>query len=125
VKAVLDAGALICLDGGGREMLVRLRLLQQEHIPVHTSAGAVAQVWRSGQRQVNLARVLPGLDVAPIDQRVAQAIGELLGASKTKDLLDAHVAMLAEPGCRVFTSDDADVKALLKARRVKAEVVHV
>ena len=125
MRAVLDAGALIALDGKDRAMAVRLRLFQQLGTPVYTSAGAVAQARRSRSRQANLARTLPRLDVAPIDQVVAKTVGELLGATKTSDPVDAHVALLAEQGSKVFTSDDADIRALLRARRVKAAVIHV
>jgi hypothetical protein len=102
-----------------------LRVLQREAEPVRTSAGAVAQVWRAGRRQVNLARTLPGLDVSALDELTAKKAGELLGSSGTSDLVDAHVALLVHPGGHVLTSDDPDIKALLRRRRVKATVIHV
>lgn len=125
MKAVLDAGALITLDGKNRELMVALRLFQQEDVDVWTSAGALAQAWRSGKRQANLARLLPGFDVAVIDREVAKTVGELLGVSHSSDPVDAHVCLLVSPGDKVYTSDDADIEALLSARRVKASVVHV
>ena len=102
-----------------------LRALQREAEPVRTSAGAVARVWRAERRPVNLARTLPSLDVAMLDEPVAKKMGELLGSSSTSDLVDAHVALLVNPGGQVLTSDDQDIKALLITRRVKATVVHV
>jgi hypothetical protein len=125
VKAVLDAGALIALDEKNRELMVALRLFQREDIDVWSSAGALAQAWRSGKRQANLARMLPGFDVAAIDREAAKKVGELLRASRSGDLVDAHVCLLVSPGDKVYTSDDADIQALLSARRVKASVVHV
>jgi hypothetical protein len=125
VTAVLDSGALIAIDKRDRRVGAMLRVLQRDGDPVHTSAGAIAEVWRDGRRQANLARVLPGLDAAAIDDGVAKKVGELLGANRTSDLVDAHVALLVQAGGRVLTSDDPDMKALLRTRRVKATVIRV
>jgi hypothetical protein len=125
VTAVLDAGALIAIDKRDRKVGAMLRVLQGEGVPLHTSAGAVAQVWRNGSRQANLARVLPGLDIATLDEAAAKKAGELLGASRTSDLVDAHIAMLVQPEGKVLTSDEPDIKALLRTRRVKAAVIRV
>lgn len=125
MTAVLDAGALIAIDKRDRSVGAMLRLLQREGAPIRTSAAAVAQVWRDGRRQANLARVLPGVDIAALDEVAAKRIGELLRASDSTDLVDAHVALLVPPEGRVLTSDDADIHALLRTRRVKARVVHV
>jgi hypothetical protein len=125
VTAVLDSGALIAIDRRDRKVGAMLRVLQRDAEPVRTSAGAVAQVWRAGRRQANLARTLPGLDVAVLDELAAKKVGELLASSGTSDLVDAHVALLVLPGGQVLTSDEPDVQALLRTRRVKATVIHV
>jgi hypothetical protein len=39
--------------------------------------------------------------------------------------VDAHVALLVQPQGSVLTSDEADIRALLRTRRVKAVVVRV
>lgn len=125
MSAVLDAGALIGIDKRDRRIGAMLRLLQREGVPVRTSAGVVGQVWRSGRKQANLARVLPGLEVAALDEVVAKRVGELLGANHSGDLVDAHVALLVASGDRVVTSDEPDIRALLRTRRVKATIVLV
>jgi hypothetical protein len=125
VSVVLDSGALIAIDKRDRIVGAMLRGLQREARPVLTSAAAVAEVWRGGRRQVNLVRTLPGVDVAALDEIAAKKVGELLGSSGTSDVVDAHVALLAHPGGHVLTSDEPDIKALLRARRVKATVVRV
>ena len=102
-----------------------MRVLQRDGEPVRTSAGAIAQVWRAGRRQADLARALPGVEVAVLDELAAKKVGELLGSSGTSDLVDAHVALLVLPGGKVLTSDEPDIKALLRARRVKATVIDV
>jgi hypothetical protein len=123
--AVLDSGALIAIDRRDRAVGAILRVLHQEGIPLHTSAGAVAQVWRNGSRQATLARVLAGVDVSAINHAAALRVGELLRTSRTTDLVDAHVALLVSAGDRVLTSDPSDLDALLKTRRIKANVIRV
>ena len=102
-----------------------LRVLQKDGVPVTTSAGAVAQVWRSGSRQATLARALSGVENAPIDDESCRAIGELLRGGGTTDIVDAHVALLVPDGGTVLTSDPSDISSLLKARRAKATVVRL
>jgi hypothetical protein len=102
-----------------------LRVLQAQGVPVLTSAGAVAHVWRDGRRQANLARVLPGVDVVALDQMSAKKVGDLLRQNRTDDVVDGHVALLVQPQDRVLTSDEPDIKALLRIRRVKAAVIRV
>lgn len=125
MKVVLDAGALIAVDRRDRRVGAMLRVIQQQSMPVHTSGAVVAQVWRDGRRQVNLTRVLAGVEIAPLDEIAAKRVGELLAASRTSDLADAHVAWLVRSGDVVLTSDVADITALLKARRITAQLIAV
>src|SRR5437016_5706991 len=125
MSAVLDAGALVAVDKRDRRVGAMLRVLQREGVPVLTSAGVVAQVWRDGRRQANLARILPGVDTTPIDDGAAKKIGELLKQNRTDDLVDAHVALLVQPDDQILTSDEPDIKALLRTRRVKAKIIRV
>lgn len=125
MTAVLDSGALIAIDKRDRRIGAMLRVLQRDRVPLHTSAAVVAQVWRDGRRQANLARVLAGVEIAALDDVASKRVGELLRASRTSDLLDAHVALSVKPRGWVVTSDEADIKALLRTRRVKAVVVRV
>lgn len=110
---VLDAGALIAVDRRDRTVGAMLRVAQQQQLAVRSSAGAVAQVWRDGARQSNLARVLSGVDVTALDLVVAKRIGPVLGAA---GISDGHVAQLAEPGDQLLTSDPQDLRRLLGDR---------
>jgi hypothetical protein len=125
MTVVLDAGALIAIDKRDRTVGAMLRVLQRDGVPLLTSAGVVAQVWRSGRRQSNLARVLSGIRIAALDEVDGKRVGDLLGANATNDLVDAHVALLVEPGGSVLTSDGPEIEALLRTRRVKAAVLGV
>lgn len=125
MTAVLDAGALIAVDKRDRAVGAMLRVLQRDGVPVVTSAAVVAQAWRDPRRQANLARVLTGVDIAALDDGAATKVGELLRANGTSDLADAHLALLVQPQDRVLTSDEDDINALLRTRRVKAVTVRV
>jgi hypothetical protein len=125
VSIVLDTGALIAADRGDRFIRAALESAEQDGTPLVTSAGALAQVWRDGARQARLARLRAGVSVRPLDEATARQIGELLAASGTADVVDAHVALLVEPEGRVITSDEKDLRALLRSRQVTATVVPV
>jgi len=125
VSAVLDGGALIAVDKRDRAVGAMLRILQRDGTPVLTSAGAVAQVWRDGRRQANLARVLPGVEIAALDDITSKRVGGLLRDSGTDDPVDAHLALLVRSGDQVLTSDQPEIRALLQTRRVKATVIRV
>ena len=125
MSTVLDAGAWVAVDKRDRTVGAMLRVLQRDEVPVLTSAGAVAQVWRDGRRQANLARVLLGVDVLPLDDVRAKKVGELLRENRTDDIVDAHVALLVQPDDHVLTSDEPGIKALLRTRRVKATIIRV
>jgi predicted nucleic acid-binding protein len=125
MAALLDAGALVAIDKGNRRVGAMLRVLQQSAVPVRTSAGVVAEVWRDPRRQANLARVLAGLETIPLDLRDARRSGDLMKVSRTSGVVDAHVALLAEPQDLVLTSDPQDIGQLLSARGIEARVVTV
>lgn len=125
MTVVLDAGALIAIDRRDRTVGAMLRLLQRDAVPLVTSAAVVAQAWRDPRRQANLARLLTGVQVAALDEAAGKRVGELLRATHTTDLADAHVALLVHSEDRILTSDEDDIKALLRTRRVNAAVVRV
>jgi hypothetical protein len=119
---VLDAGGLIAVDRQDRAVGAMLRVAQQETIPVRTSASVVAQVWRNGARQGNVARVLAGVDTAALDGSTGRSVGELLASSKTSDVVDGHVGLIVQAGDTVLTSDPNDIKKILNVRGVHATV---
>ena len=123
MRAVLDAGALGAIDRRDRVIGAQLRVLQQQATPLRTSAAVVAQVWRDGRKQANLARVLAGVGVEPLGE--GKQIGELLGQTGSADVVDAHVALLVTPGDLVLTSDPGDIRTLLQATGVAARVQRV
>jgi hypothetical protein len=123
VALILDAGALIAVDKNDRKVRARLSVAKEEHLPVRTAATVVAQVWRDGARQVNLARILDGIAILPLDKDDARRVGELLAATATTDVADAHVATLVETGDDVLTTDPQDMGRLIVARGVTARLI--
>jgi hypothetical protein len=104
---VLDAGPFIALERRSRVMTELVRRFADEGTPLVTSAGVVGQVWRGGARaQVPVAFLLARTTVVDLTQPVAKILGRMLGATRTKDVIDAHVVFLArERGWPVLSSD--------------------
>ena len=123
---VLDAGALLAVERGDREMIAVIkRELNEGRTPL-THGGVVGQVWRGGRdRQANLARLLPGLDVRPIDDTLGRRTGVLLRDSRTDDVIDAAVVLLAHDGDEIFTSDPTDLRSLAIARDAHVDLIPV
>lgn len=123
MKAVLDAGALVAIDRRDRMIGAQLRVLQQQGTPIRVSAAVVGQAWRDGRRQANLARLLAGVGTVELDD--GKRIGEVLAVAGTSDVVDAHVALMADHGDVILTSDPKDIRRLMRARDVAARIEHV
>jgi hypothetical protein len=121
---VLDSGALIAIDKNDREMWRRLKIAQLAgQVPV-SHGGVVGQVWRgSGGRQALLAKVLEGTDVRPLDEALGRAAGELLARSRSGDVIDAALVLLAGDGDEIVTSDPNDLEALAAFTERHVELV--
>ena len=126
MSLVLDAGALLAVEH--RDDVVVRRLLDEADDSSETaltSAGVVAQIWRNGSRQARLARLLASIEIWPLGHTAARRVGELLAISRTRDIVDAHVALLVHDGDVVLTSDPGDIGRLLGSRGVAASVIKV
>jgi len=115
VTLVLDSGALIALERDGRPMWTRLKAAQLiGEVPV-THAGVLGQVWRGNPRQARLAQALQGIDVRPVDERLARSAGALLGKAGLSDVIDAAVVLLSTDGDDIVTADPDDLTRLIDA----------
>lgn len=104
---VADTGALIAIDRGDE----RLRWILRHRLgPIIVPAAVVAQAWRSGARQVRLARFLAaaGTTIEVLDEDTAKAVGIALGRSATKDIVDASVVVAARRHKAAVLSSDPD-----------------
>jgi hypothetical protein len=91
---VLDAGALIAVDRGDRDVQSKIE---------------------------DALRV--GDPIEPITREDGYRAGELLGTTRTKDVVDATVALLARSDDEVYTSDPRDLRLLCAATGFKAVVI--
>ncbi len=110
MTVVIDSGPLIDIDKGGPSA-GRLLAMIESDTPVVVSAGVVAQVVRNPSRQARLMRAIRMLEVAPVEEW--SQIGRLLAASRTADVVDGHVAVLAQSRrAPVWSFDDGDMAQL-------------
>jgi PIN domain nuclease of toxin-antitoxin system len=112
---ILDAGALIAHERRDPKVAALMEVAAAHRIEMVLPSAVLAQVWRDGSRQALLARALrnPGIVEAPLDHDDARQAGELLRASGTADVVDAHVVVLAgRLQAPVITSDPADIAKL-------------
>ncbi len=121
--AVYDAGALIAADKNERAIWAEHRVRLEAGVIPQVPAPVVAQVSRSG-RQAQLRRLLRGCDVAAFTESDAHASGRLLNRSKTNDVVDAAVVVLAVAhSAEIVTSDRDDIAHLLTATRASLPIV--
>jgi hypothetical protein len=123
VALILDTGALIAFERGDRQVAALVEATRRRNDRVITSSGCVAQAWRDGTRQALFARLLAGTSEQPLDPRCSRPVGELCAAVETSDIVDAHVALLAQDHDAVVTSDVADLKKLLGAAGCSAHII--
>ncbi|MGH3490523.1 MAG: hypothetical protein ACRDP8_21760 [Actinopolymorphaceae bacterium] len=90
-----------------------------------TTAPVVGQAWRDGSRQARLARALAMIDVRDAGLHEAKSAGSLLARAGTSDVVDALVALLAQPGDQVLTSDPEDLGRLSSVHLSDVRVVAV
>lgn len=126
MSLVLDAGALVAVERGDRELVALIkRELVAGRSPV-THGGVVGQVWRGGAgRQATLARLLPGLDIEPLDEALGRRAGLLLGRARAADVVDAALVLLAMDGDCLLTFDPDDIAHLAAAAGVHVDIVRV
>ena len=123
---VLDAGAFVAIERLDRDVIA---LIKRERLagraPI-THGGVIGQVWRGGGgRQANLARLLPGIQVIALDGELGRRVGVLLARTRTADVVDAALALLAKDGDEILTSDVRDLRPLVKASGAHVDIVKV
>lgn len=115
IGVTLDAGGLIAVDRGNREVLATLALIRQWSGTVTVPATALSQAMRNPSRQVRLIRLVRQTTTKIVDLNRADAIavGRILARTRTSDIADAHVVLSARRvGQAVVTSDAAGLRRL-------------
>jgi hypothetical protein len=111
----LDAGALLAFDRNDRKLVTLLKRALELGHSFAVPAGVVGQAWRDGRRQARLARLLGSakVEIEPLSDRRAREAGQLCGATKTRDVIDASVVLCGKQrGHRIVTSDPSDLRRL-------------
>jgi len=127
LTVVLDAGALVAVERGDRDVVAIIERERRAGRMPRTHGGVVGQVWRgAGPRQAVLARLLAGVDVVPLDEDFGRRAGVLLARSGARDVIDAAVVLLAAADLdEILTSDPRDIAALVAAAGTHADVIPV
>jgi hypothetical protein len=111
---VLDSGAFIALENGVPVMTHLVERFSREATLLVTSAGVLAEIWRGGKgAQIPVVFLLRRTRVVDLTHAIARVLGLMLGTTRTRDPIDAHVVLLArEHGWSVLSSDATDLYAI-------------
>ena len=122
-----DTGALIAGDRNDRRMwALHIGFIAEEVAPL-VPAPVVAEAWRGGSRQANLARMLAGCQIEDMTADQARLVGELAGRADHEDVVDVAVAQAAarREGDVILTSNESHIRKIIKAtgKRIRIESV--
>lgn len=120
---MLDAGVLTSIDRREPVAVDVVEALRRSGTPLHTTQPVVAQVWRGGATQVPLGMLLKQITIHPfLDGR---GVGRLLHGSRTRDVVDAHVVLVAaELGEAVLTGDPEDLHRIASVLGDQAPAIY-
>lgn len=110
-----DTGALMAVERGSRRMIALLAEIQASGSRIAVPACVLAQAWRGGPRQARVARLLatPFVEIVPLDEISARAVGVVCARSGVRDVTEASVVLCArERGHAVVTSDFGDIRRI-------------
>jgi hypothetical protein len=110
-----DTGGLIALDRGDRRVVALVARAAERGMRVTVPATALAQAIRHPARQVRLTRLVRNVstDLMALDAADATVVGLLLAATRSSDIVDAHVVVCARRANQVVvTSDAGDLRRL-------------
>jgi predicted nucleic acid-binding protein len=106
-----DTGALIAIEARRQRIKGVLAGARTLRVSITVPTVVIAEWWR-GQKGP-IARVLDGVLIEPLDDRLARVAGEALAATGRSNAVDAIVmASAALRGDVVYTSDVGDLTAL-------------
>lgn len=118
-----DTGALIAADRNDRTMWALHAGFLAEEIAPTVPAPVLAEAWRGGSRQANLARFLALCIVEGMDDERAKAVGVLAGKSSHDDIVEVAVV---EGAIRrrdaIVTSNPTHIHAIADAARARLHI---
>jgi hypothetical protein len=121
-----DTGALVAAERNDRRMwALHAGFLAEEVVPV-VPAPVLAEAWRGGPRMASLSRLLALCHVEPMSEEQARRVGVLAGKAAHDDIVDVTVV---EGAIRrhdaVVTSNEAHIRRIADATRVRLRVEHI
>ena len=118
-----DTGALIAADRAERRIWARHRALLALRVMPTVPAPVLAQPWRGGSRQAQLAGLLAGCGVEALDDGQARSVGSLAARAATTDIVDVCVVERAvRRNDLVVSSDPDDLRAIAAAVNRRLEI---
>ena len=118
-----DTGALIAADRNDRAMWALHAGFLAEEITPTVPAPVVAEAWRGGSRQANLARFLALCLIEDMEEDQAKAVGVLAGKTAHDDVVDVTVA---EGAIRrrdaIVTSNPTHMRKITDAVRTRVHI---
>lgn len=124
-KVVYDAAVLVAADRNDRRTWVEHKVRLEFGVLPLVPAPVIAQVSRSPQ-QAQLRRFLAGCLAVPLGEREAHEAGRLLGKTRTADVVDAAVFVIAShEKALILTGDQDDIEQLVVASGRDLPVVKV
>jgi hypothetical protein len=118
-----DTGALIAADRNDRTMWALHAGFLAEEATVTVPSVVVAEAWRGGSRQANLARLLALCEVEELSYRQARDVGVLAGKAGHDDIVDVVVV---EGAIRrhdaVITSNPTHIRSIADSTRTRLRV---
>jgi predicted nucleic acid-binding protein len=119
-----DTGALIALERRSARMLRIVDAATQSNARITVPAVVLAEWWR-GRATARMTRLIEGVEIEPLNDRLAKLAGEAIAAVRGATTVDAIVAAsAAQRGDTIFTSDVEDL-VLLGAFFRSLRVLHV
>jgi predicted nucleic acid-binding protein len=115
IGVTLDAGALIALERSDRRVIALLARATATDATITIPASVLAQVMRDPSRQARSSKLIrqPNTRLPALDAAAAVQVGRLLAASRTGDVVDAHVVLCArEAEDSIVTTDPRDLARL-------------
>lgn len=109
---IIDAGPFIAdANRVNSRLWALIKRALERGDELHTTHPVLAQVWRHPSKQANLARAVRSFEVHALDNSIP--VGRRLANSGTSDVVDAHLAVVAESlGTFILTSDPDDMTKL-------------
>lgn len=100
-----------------------LTALARAKAPLHTTHPVVAQVWRDGATQARLAMFLKSVTIHPLED--GRSLGRLLALSGTRDVVDAHLVLVAARlDDSILTGDPDDLSRIVEALGATGPTIH-